>query len=178
MASKFREAFQTCQANLGKVDTSEDPVAKEAEAAIEKVTLAAPSGGGGMADFIAKQKAKWTCGTCSLKNEKAAGGPIVDHIYCRRFSFAKLLSSQLYFRYGHLLIPDILFSPHSQESALPAKPPTLTRPLKPLKTPLPPPLLLLSSLSESRPLLLLPPSLSELEALSRASVLLQQVGSG
>ena len=59
-----------------QVDLSEDPEAKQAEEAIEKVNIsepaAAPAKAGGMAAFLSKQKDNWTCNTCDLSNEKSA----------------------------------------------------------------------------------------------------------
>ena len=58
-----------------QVDLSEDPDAKAAGEAIEKVEISeasAPAKAGGMASFLAQQKDKWTCSTCDLANEKSA----------------------------------------------------------------------------------------------------------
>ena len=62
------------------MDLSEDPEAKSAEEAIEKVNISETASSqaetGGMAAFLAKQKEKWYCSVCNLANEKSAASCI------------------------------------------------------------------------------------------------------
>ena len=62
------------------MDLSEDPEAKSAKEAIEKVNISeaasSPAETGGMAAFLAKQKEKWNCSVCNLANEKSAASCI------------------------------------------------------------------------------------------------------